>query len=81
MDNRAAAFIWIDQFIKCRRERLTAWVSTFHKDKLPCRLANDKVPDDLRGSFSWTCKVLLTNGEKWMVRFPRVGRSRMPMRK
>jgi hypothetical protein len=74
IENRAASFIWIDQFIKCRGERLTGWVSTFHKDNLPCRLANDKVSDDLRGSFNWTCKVLFTDGEQWMVRFPRGGK-------
>ena len=74
IENRAAAFIWIDQFIKCRRERLTVWVSTFHKDNLPCRLANNKVSDDLRDSLNWTCGVLFSNGEKWMVRFPRGGK-------
>jgi len=74
IENRAASFIWMDQFMKCRGERLTSWVSTFHKDNLPCRLANDKVSDDLRGSFNWTCKVLFTDGEQWMVRFPRGGK-------
>ncbi|KAH7305149.1 kinase-like domain-containing protein [Rhexocercosporidium sp. MPI-PUGE-AT-0058] len=70
----AASFIWIDKFIKCRGERLTDWVSTFHKDNLPCRLANDKVSDDLRGSFNWTCRVIFTDGEQWMVRLPRGGK-------
>ena len=74
IENEVAAFIWIDQFIQCRGDRLTSWVSTFHKDNLPCRLVNDKVSDDLRGSFNWTCKVLFADGEQWMVRFPRGGK-------
>jgi len=74
IDNTIDAYIWTDRFVKCRGERLTNWVSGLHGEKLPCRLASDSFTDDQRGSFNWTCRVIFTNDESWMVRFPRGGK-------
>ncbi|KAI0102836.1 kinase-like domain-containing protein [Nemania sp. FL0031] len=78
IDNTVGVYIWLRKFIQCRGETLTNWVSTFHKDKLPCRLANDQFQNDQRGSFNWTCKVIFANEEKWMIRFPRGGKVKNP---
>ncbi|RMJ09020.1 hypothetical protein CDV36_011369 [Fusarium kuroshium] len=78
IDNTIDAYIWLDKFRRCRTEQLTSWVSTFHKDTLPCRLAHDRYTDDQRGSFNWSCQVIFVNGEKWMVRFPRGGKVKHP---
>lgn len=53
-------------------------MSDLHKDKLPCRLAHDDFTSDRHGSFNWTWQVVLTNGEKWRVRFPKGGKVRKP---
>ncbi|KAK7418186.1 hypothetical protein QQZ08_011339 [Neonectria magnoliae] len=46
--------------------------------ELSAQLAHDKLTDDQRGSFNWSCQFIFTNGEKWMVRFPRGGKVKHP---
>ncbi|KAI1741707.1 hypothetical protein F4680DRAFT_414809 [Xylaria scruposa] len=73
LDNNVSFLLWIRQYDKAREERLTDWVSTLHTDHLPCKLATHKL-DDSRGAYNISCKVEFSNGEKWMVRFPMVGK-------
>jgi len=70
VENLSTALDWFHKFQRCRGERLTSWVSSFHPSHLPCSLANGNIAEDKRGSFNWTCKVVFDNGEAWMVRFP-----------
>ncbi|KAI3342712.1 hypothetical protein F4824DRAFT_485618 [Ustulina deusta] len=55
------------------RRMMEAIISTLHKDHLPCKLATHKL-DDSRGAYNINCKVEFSNGEKWVVRFPMVGK-------
>ncbi|KAI0459051.1 hypothetical protein F5B21DRAFT_457043 [Xylaria acuta] len=73
LDNNVSFLLWIGKYDKAREERLTDWVSTLHRDHLPCKLATHKL-DDSRGAYNINCKVVFSNGEKWMVRFPMVGK-------
>lgn len=73
LDNNVSFLSWIRKYNEARETRLTDWVSTFHKDGLPCKLTTHKL-DDSRGAFNMNCKVDFSNGEKWMVRFPMVGK-------
>ncbi|TGJ85061.1 hypothetical protein E0Z10_g3675 [Xylaria hypoxylon] len=73
LDNNVSFLLWIREYDKAREERLTDWVSTIHKDHLPCKLATHKL-DDSRGAYNINCKIVFDNGEKWMVRFPMVGK-------
>ncbi|KAI1758245.1 hypothetical protein F4782DRAFT_477124 [Xylaria castorea] len=73
LDNNVSFLLWIRRYDKAREEQLTDWVSTLHGDHLPCKLATHKL-DDSRGAYNINCKVVFSNGEKWMVRFPMVGR-------
>lgn len=72
-----ASLQWLKRFKECREGQLTSWVSKFHKDKLPCRLASD-LSNDFRGSYNWACVVTFTNEEKWVVRFPIDGKAMNP---
>jgi hypothetical protein len=74
LDNNASCLLWLRKYDKARRERLTDWVSTLHKDHLPCKLATHTKLEDSRGAYNMSCKVIFDNGEKWMVRFPMVGK-------
>ncbi|KAJ2985237.1 hypothetical protein NUW58_g5643 [Xylaria curta] len=73
LDNNISFLLWIRKYDKAREEQLTNWVSTLHKDHLPCKLATHKL-DDSRGAYNINCKVVFNNGEKWMARFPMVGK-------
>ncbi|KAI1425980.1 kinase-like domain-containing protein [Xylaria sp. FL1777] len=73
LDNNVSFLLWIRKYDKAREEQLTDWVSTLHSNRLPCELATHKL-DDSRGAYNINCKVVFTNGEKWMVRFPMVGK-------
>ncbi|KAI3331425.1 hypothetical protein HD806DRAFT_518450 [Xylariaceae sp. AK1471] len=73
LDNNVSFLLWIRKYDEAREERLTDWVSTLHRDHLPCKLATHK-RDDCRGAYNMNCKVIFDNGEKWMVRFPIVGK-------
>lgn len=72
MDNDASFCLWISRYDDMR-ERIPGWVSTFHKDQLRCKLSTDKFHDS-RGAYNMSCKVEFDSGEKWMVRFPMVGK-------
>ncbi|XXG99424.1 hypothetical protein Hte_005763 [Hypoxylon texense] len=74
LDNNASFLLWIRKYDEAREGRLTDWVSTLHRDHLPCKLATHKL-DDKRGAYNMNCKVVFDNGEKWMVRFPMVGKA------
>ncbi|KAE9964324.1 hypothetical protein BLS_008454 [Venturia inaequalis] len=78
LENLNKALNWFRKFRECRGEPLTSWVSSFHQYHLPCRLANEDIAKEKRGSFNWTCKVIFTNGEAWMVRFPIDGKVKNP---
>ncbi|KAI0097480.1 hypothetical protein GGR51DRAFT_540809, partial [Nemania sp. FL0031] len=73
LDNNVSFLLWIRKYDRAR-EQLTDWVSTFHKDRLPCELATHNKLEDNRGAYNITCKVVFNNGEKWIVRFPMVGK-------
>ncbi|KAI1820752.1 hypothetical protein F4861DRAFT_533465 [Xylaria intraflava] len=73
LDNKASFLSWIRKYDKARAEQLTDWVSTLHENHLPCKLATHKLHDS-RGAYNISCKVIFDNGEKWMVRFPMVGK-------
>ncbi|KAI8946441.1 hypothetical protein F4801DRAFT_61795 [Xylaria longipes] len=73
LDNNVSFLLWIREYDKAREEQLVDWVSTLHKDHLPCKLATHKL-DDSRGAYNINCKVVFSNGEQWMVRFPMVGK-------
>ncbi|OIW22986.1 hypothetical protein CONLIGDRAFT_694359 [Coniochaeta ligniaria NRRL 30616] len=74
LDNNAAFLSWIRKYDDARQNRLTDWVSSLHPSRLGCKLATHKL-DDSRGAFNMNCKIEFDSGEKWMVRFPMVGKS------
>ncbi|KAF5013358.1 hypothetical protein FDECE_635 [Fusarium decemcellulare] len=73
LDNNVSFLSWIRKYDDAREKRLTDWVSTFHQDGLPCKLTTHK-RNDSRGAYNMSCKVEFENGEKWIVRFPMVGK-------
>lgn len=73
LDNNVSFLSWIRKYDDARERRLTDWVSAFHRDGLPCKLATRK-RNDSRGAYNLSCKVEFENGEKWVVRFPMVGK-------
>lgn len=73
LDNNASFLSWIRRYDDAREHRLTKWVSEFHPDRLTCKLTTDKL-NDSSGAYNLSCKVEFENGEKWIVRFPMVGR-------
>lgn len=73
LDNNVSFLLWITKYDNARENELTNWISTLHKDRLPCKLTTHK-KDDSRGAFNMNCKVEFESGEKWMVRFPMVGK-------
>ncbi|KAF7546380.1 hypothetical protein G7046_g9317 [Stylonectria norvegica] len=73
LDNNVSFLSWIAKYDEARERRLTDWVSTFHPDGLPCKLTGQK-KDDKRGAYNMCCKVEFENGEKWVARFPMVGK-------
>lgn len=54
-----------------RSGRLYEWVSSFHRDRLPCWLADHNL---CNGSYNAGVKVIFSDGSIWLVRFPRVGK-------
>lgn len=63
--------IWVDKINdRLKLGRLCSWVSTFHPNKLPCRLEGDTL---YYGAFNAGLKMVFSDGTAWMVRFPRVG--------
>ncbi|KAI0129536.1 hypothetical protein BJ170DRAFT_719481 [Xylariales sp. AK1849] len=73
LDNDVSFLLWIRKYDESREERLTDWVSTLRDGRLPCRLVTCK-SDDGRGAYNMNCKVVFDDGEKWMIRFPMVGK-------
>lgn len=73
LDNNVSFLSWIRKYDDAREKRLTDWVSTFHQDRLRCKLTTHKL-NDSRGAYNLGCKVEFENGEKWIVRFPMVGK-------
>lgn len=73
LDNNVSFLLWIRKYDKAREERLTDCVSTLRDGRLPCRLVT-RESDDSRGAYNMNCKVVFDNGEKWMIRFPMVGK-------
>lgn len=73
LDNNAAFLSWIRKYDEARGSRLTGWISSLHPNRLPCKLMTDKM-EDSRGAFNMNCKVKFDNDEKWIVRFPMVGK-------
>lgn len=63
--------LWVHKVNEIHREgRLCPWVSTFHKNKLPCQHAGIFQ----KGSFNAALKVVFSDNTAWMVRFPRGGK-------
>ena len=54
-----------------RESRLPAWVTGFHPQKMACEFEGAWI----RGSFNVARKVVFTNREAWMVRFPMNGKA------
>jgi hypothetical protein len=56
---------------KYRSGQLCEWVSSFHRDRLPCWLADN----DLRyGSYNAGFRLVFGDSTTWLLRFPRVGK-------
>lgn len=56
---------WLNRLRK-RTEEIPEWVSTFHPERLPCQMEGD----ELYGGFNLCQKVVFTNNEAWIIRFP-----------
>lgn len=79
IDNWAQADQWWSKYLDARRDNvILTWASSFHTDHLPCQYAYEFPEDEPRGSYNWNCQVIFTNGESWMVRFPRGGHVSLP---
>jgi hypothetical protein len=64
----------VAKYLACRRdEKFLPWVSSFHHDKLPCRIVHDSISNEARGSYNWTTQVIFSDGESLMVRQPSIG--------
>ncbi|KAJ0415263.1 phosphotransferase enzyme family protein [Aspergillus carlsbadensis] len=62
--------LWVDKINKIHKTgRLCPWVSTFHPDKLPCRLDGTFY----HGAFNAGIKMVFSDNTAWMVCFPRTG--------
>lgn len=72
-DNNASFLSWIRRYDHAREQELTDWASMLHPDRLACKLTTHK-RNDSRGAYNLGCKVEFENGEKWIVRFPMVGK-------
>ncbi|KAJ0165521.1 putative MFS-type transporter [Colletotrichum tanaceti] len=64
--------LWEDQLNEAHRSgKLYEWVSGFHPDRTPCRLASQ---DLCYGSYNAGLEILFDDGTKWLLRLPRVGK-------
>ncbi|KAF3006196.1 hypothetical protein E8E15_001415 [Penicillium rubens] len=62
--------LWVDNVNEAHMTgRLCQWVSTFHRDNLPCVLDGTFH----HGAFKAGMKMVFTDSTAWMVRFPRFG--------
>ncbi|KAK2741550.1 hypothetical protein FQN55_008305 [Onygenales sp. PD_40] len=62
--------LWVDKVNETHRTgHLCQWVSSFHPNKLPCRLDGTFH----HGAFNAGVKMIFNDNTAWMVRFPRVG--------
>lgn len=62
--------VWVDRINEAHRTgRLCPWVSTFHPDRLSCRLEGTFY----HGAFNAGMKMVFGDSTAWMLRFPRVG--------
>jgi len=77
IDNVTQSAAWLAKLRECRPE-LPAWVSDFHPQKLPCNLLHKTDTHDPSGSYNWIVQFVFTNGEEWMVRFPKGSKVRHP---
>lgn len=78
MECKWRLYQWTARFVDCRNEKLTNWVSSFHPDRLTCRLAGPSCGDDYTGESNWVVRVIFSNDESWMIRFPRGGTVQVP---
>ena len=63
--------LWVDKVNEAQRTgRLCQWVSTFHPNRLPCRLDGTFH----HGAFNAGIKMVFSDNTAWMVFFSRVGR-------
>jgi hypothetical protein len=70
INNIEQSAAWLAKLRECRPE-LPAWVSDFHSQKLPCKLLHESDEHDPSGSYNWIVQFVFTNGEEWIVRFPK----------
>ncbi|KAH8723120.1 hypothetical protein GQ44DRAFT_774396 [Phaeosphaeriaceae sp. PMI808] len=77
MDNVEQPPAWLAKLRECRQE-LPSWVSDFHPQKLPCKLLHESDEHDRSGSYNWIVQFVFTNGEEWIVRFPKGSKVRHP---
>jgi hypothetical protein len=70
INNVEQSATWLAKLRECRPE-LPAWVSDFHSQKLPCNLLYESDEHDRSGSYNWLIQFVFTNGEEWIVRFPK----------
>ncbi|KAF2254506.1 hypothetical protein BU26DRAFT_416999 [Trematosphaeria pertusa] len=61
---------WLNRLRK-RTEEIPEWASTFHPERLPCQMEGD----ELYGGFNLCQKVVFTNNEAWIIRFPIAGKT------
>lgn len=82
MHTKFSSYAWIEPFLDCRSHHptlFTDWVTSFHLDRLACRLFSDKFDDDYYGSHNWGVRVLFPETEEsWMVRLVRHGYVALP---
>ena len=57
--------------LRKREEEIPERVSTFHPERLPCQMEED----DLYGGFNLCKKVVFSNNDAWIIRFPIVGKT------
>ncbi|KAK3680705.1 phosphotransferase enzyme family protein, partial [Podospora appendiculata] len=61
---------WLNR-LRNRIDEIPGWVSKFHPEKLPCAIEGD----ELYGSFNLCQKVVFSNNEAWIIRFPIPGKT------
>ncbi len=68
--NELRKSLWVGKVNRLRADRsFDPWVSTFHPDRLPCRLEGGF----LNGSYNLGQKFVFNDGTAWLLRFPMVG--------
>jgi hypothetical protein len=82
LEVKFSSYAWIAAFLDCRvhnKTRFTDWVTSFHPDRLACRLVCDTFDEDYHGSHNWGVQVIFPETEEsWMIRFVRHGYVALP---